>query len=166
MNVQIISSPTLDILDYGVGLPGSQHDATAWQLTRIIEEHHIWLGEGEWVWADTAYPLDDWVITPYKRPEKLQVDNATFNYWVSRVRVRSEHCIGFLKGRFNSLRGLRIQINSQRNLAFASLWIVACIVVHNFALKRERAGGTDFDSDDFFAEGLRIIREEQDSGWE
>ena len=113
MNVQIISSPTLDILDYGVGLPGSQHDATAWQLTQLIEEHHIWLGEGEWVWADTAYPLDDWVITIYKRPEKLQVDNATFNYWVSWVHMRSKHCIGFLKGQFNSLRGLWIQINSQ-----------------------------------------------------
>src|SRR5882672_746741 len=55
--------------------------------------------------------------TPYKHPEKLQVDNATFNYWVSRVRVRSEHCISFLKGWFNLLRGLQIQINSQRNLA-------------------------------------------------
>jgi len=80
--------------------------------------------------------------------------------------MRSEHCISFLKGQFNLLRGLRIQINSQRNLAFASLWIMACIVVHNFALKREHAGGTDFDSDIFLAEGLQIIHEEWDSGWE
>ena len=49
MNVQIISSPTLDILDYGVSLSGSQHDVTAWQLMQLIEEHGMWLGEGEWV---------------------------------------------------------------------------------------------------------------------
>ena len=81
--------------------------------------------------------------------------------------MKSEHCIGFLKGWFtsNSLHGLCIQINNQHNLVFASLWIVACIVVHNFALKGECSSGTDFDSDTFFAEGVQIIREEQDSQW-
>ena len=83
-----------------------------------------------------------------------------------KVQVKSEHCISFLKGQFNSLCGLRIQINNQCNLVFSSFWIVACIVVHNFALKREHSSGTDFDSDTFFAEGIQIICEEWDSKWE
>ena len=64
--------------------------------------------------------------------------------------MKSEHCIGFLKGQFNSLHGLQVQINSQQNLAFASLLIVACIVIHNFSLKMECADGTDFNSNTFF----------------
>ncbi|KIY53655.1 hypothetical protein FISHEDRAFT_68686, partial [Fistulina hepatica ATCC 64428] len=39
LNVQLISTPDLCIIDYGVGLPGSQHDATAWKETRLPVEH-------------------------------------------------------------------------------------------------------------------------------
>jgi hypothetical protein len=40
------------------------------------------------------------------RPKKDEDNNNTFNYYVSRVRVHSEHCVGFLKGRWQSLHGL------------------------------------------------------------
>ena len=55
--LQIVSTPDLRIIDYSVGLPGSQHDATAWQETHIAQDHARLLAEGEWVWADSAYPL-------------------------------------------------------------------------------------------------------------
>ncbi|KAH7916941.1 hypothetical protein BV22DRAFT_1124096 [Leucogyrophana mollusca] len=69
MNVQtkLISTPDLRIIDYGVGLPGSQHDATAWAETRIPQEHDLLLDENEWVWADSAYPLEKWCQAPYKK---------------------------------------------------------------------------------------------------
>ncbi|KAJ8583205.1 hypothetical protein M405DRAFT_696350, partial [Rhizopogon salebrosus TDB-379] len=67
MNVQLISTPDLSIIDYGVGLPGSQHDATAWEQTRLPQEHDMLLNQGEWVWADSAYPLQTWCQSPYKK---------------------------------------------------------------------------------------------------
>ncbi|KAF8581773.1 hypothetical protein K439DRAFT_1647802 [Ramaria rubella] len=63
LNVQLISTPNLRIIDYGVGLPGSQHDATAWKGTQIIwipQEHHRLVGTDGWVWANMAYPLQSW----------------------------------------------------------------------------------------------------------
>lgn len=119
--MQIISTPDLRIIDYGVGLPGSQHDATAWVETRIPNEHERLLGQNEWVWGDSAYPLKNWCQAPYKkyfqshlhltsysnisyiRPEKDTPENTRYNYYVSAVRIRSEHCMGFLKGRWSSL---------------------------------------------------------------
>jgi hypothetical protein len=50
------------------------------------------------------------------------------------VRIRSEHAIGYLKGRFQSLKGLQILIRDQRTHKFATYWIVACICVHAFAI--------------------------------
>lgn len=50
------------------------------------------------------------------RPESNLPLNAQFNFQVSQVRVRSEHCIGFLKGRFQALRGLRIRIDTPEDL--------------------------------------------------
>jgi DDE superfamily endonuclease len=93
------------------------------------------------------------------RPEKDTPDNKHFNYWVSRVRVKSEHCVGYIKGRFCSLRGLRIQINQPHHLKIASLWITACIAVHCFAMTHE--AGQDISADEFFREGLRIVAEER-----
>jgi hypothetical protein len=64
---KLISTPNLQIIDYGVGLPGSQHDATAWKETWIPKEHESLLEAGEWVWGDTAYPLQTWCQAPYKK---------------------------------------------------------------------------------------------------
>ncbi|KAF8580704.1 hypothetical protein K439DRAFT_1356366, partial [Ramaria rubella] len=93
----LISTPNLHIIDYGVGLPGSQHDVMAWKQTRIPLEHETLLGRDEWVWADTAYPLQTWCQAPYKKYKDIP-ENTKYNYYVSRVRVRSKHCVGFLKG--------------------------------------------------------------------
>ncbi|THV02630.1 hypothetical protein K435DRAFT_579228, partial [Dendrothele bispora CBS 962.96] len=66
MNLQLVTTPDLRIIDFAVGLPGSQHDATAWKDTYVYQNHHILLNHGEWVWADSAYPLREWCQAPYK----------------------------------------------------------------------------------------------------
>ena len=65
--LQIISMPNLLPIDYGVGLPGSEHDATAWVETRVPWEHKDLLPNGEWVWGDSTYPLQIWCQAPYKK---------------------------------------------------------------------------------------------------
>ncbi|KAF8590622.1 hypothetical protein K439DRAFT_1329778, partial [Ramaria rubella] len=180
LNVQLISMPDLRIINYGVGLPGSQHDATVWKGTRIPREHDTLLGRDEWVWADTAYPLQRWCQAPYKkyvlgffydhkhlwciyRPEKDIAENGRYNYFVSRVRVRSEHCVGFLKGQWFSLHGLWLHINNPSHICFAVIWVMACIVLHNFAIlhEAEEHEGIDVELSDFFREGLGLLEEEQ-----
>ena len=67
MSKQLISTPDLRIIDFGVGLPGSQHDAIAWQETRIPQEHAHLLNKDEFIWGDSAYPLKSWCQAPYKK---------------------------------------------------------------------------------------------------
>src|SRR5882724_12230611 len=43
----LISTPDLHIINYGVGLPGSQHDAMEWKETCIPKEHDRLLDVGE-----------------------------------------------------------------------------------------------------------------------
>lgn len=66
-----------------------------------------------------------------------------------------------MKGRFSSLKGLRVQIRSKEDHKFATQWIVACVSVHAFAMDHEamlRAQrGEDEDSavqDPFVQEGI------------
>ncbi|VDC02626.1 unnamed protein product [Peniophora sp. CBMAI 1063] len=156
--VQIISLPNLRIIDYSVGRPGSTHDSTGWRDTWIYQRRDGLLRDGEWIWADSAYPLTKWCQSPYVKPDKLLPDNAAFNYHLSSIRIRSEHAIGYVKGRWSSLKGLRVAVDDEKGLQFASLWITGCILLHNFALEHEQQHGQDFNHDHFYRSGRRYSR--------
>lgn len=71
------------------------------------------------------------------------------------VRIRSEHAIGFLKGRFQSLKGLRINIKNEKSHKMATYWVVCCIAIHGFAMQRESDDhDLSSDEDPFIQEGL------------
>jgi hypothetical protein len=100
------------------------------------------------------------VVAPYKKPERDLPDNEVFNNHVSMVRIRSEHAIGFLKGRFPSLKHLRIDISNEKSHKFATYWISSCIGLHAFAMQCEDGENPDRDTtnhdtrDPFIDEGL------------
>jgi hypothetical protein len=127
----------LTFVDYGLGHTGSTHDSFAFQNTRIADSPTDFLEKGEWVWADSAYPLQTWCVTPFKKPTHTDLPHEArrFNYWLSVLRVRAEHAIGLLKGRFQSLRELRIQIGSKQKHRWAILWIRCCIILHNLVIR-------------------------------
>jgi len=66
-DVDCIHTPDLHIIYYGVGLPGSQHDSTAWAETRIYKERDQLLDDGQFVWGDSTYPIETWCQAPYKK---------------------------------------------------------------------------------------------------
>ncbi|KAF8804572.1 hypothetical protein BYT27DRAFT_7106895, partial [Phlegmacium glaucopus] len=74
--------------------------------------------------------------------------NAKYNYHLSAVRVRSEHCVGYVKSRWGSLRGLCVSIKGEKGIQYAMLWIIACIHLHSFAMQHKR--GEDLSKNNFF----------------
>ncbi|KAG2744241.1 hypothetical protein P692DRAFT_20744198, partial [Suillus brevipes Sb2] len=68
------------------------------------------LKDGEFIWADSAYPIQTWVVAPHKMPEWEEPDNQVFNNHVSMFHIQSEHAIGYLKGHFHSLKGIHVNI--------------------------------------------------------
>ena len=107
--------------------------------------------------------FDQWIVkwTPIysHSPEKSIPENSEYNNQVSRVRIRSEHCMGYLKGRWSSLRGLRLRIDHQGAKELTSLWIMTCIHLHNFAIGHER--WSNVEADYFFVEGERLMLKER-----
>lgn len=93
-------------------------------------------------------------------------ENEEFNKAVSRVRIRSEHTIGYLKGRFHSLKHLRVRIKDRKSHKFATYWVAGCIVLHAFAMKckAEEMHAQDSDNEDpFIAEGLAPSSDEDNT---
>ncbi|KAF8237945.1 hypothetical protein L208DRAFT_1025727, partial [Tricholoma matsutake] len=62
----LITLPNLCIVDYVIGHCGSAHDSTTFQDSRTVIECQRLIGPGEWIWADSADPIEAWCVTPYK----------------------------------------------------------------------------------------------------
>lgn len=77
------------------------------------------------------------MIPVHKEPASLQFPNTVFDGAVSRIRVRSEHCMGALKGRFQCLRGLRVNIKGPDTHKEACRWITVAIILHNLIIDVE-----------------------------
>ncbi|KLO05735.1 hypothetical protein SCHPADRAFT_838975 [Schizopora paradoxa] len=149
LNVQIGNTPSnLRIIDYSHGFTGSIHDAAAFEHTAAAKYPDWFFKDNEFAWCDSAYTLNGRTITVHRKPASLIRENRIFDAAVSHVRVRSEHCMGALKGRFQCLRGLRVTINSQQEHKNACRWITIAIILHNLVIDVEgAAAGAHFVGD-------------------
>ncbi|EGN98584.1 hypothetical protein SERLA73DRAFT_110154, partial [Serpula lacrymans var. lacrymans S7.3] len=85
MNAQLVTLPhNLRIVDYALGHTGSVHDSYAFEATQIFRDHALFLDAGEWIWADSAYPIQDWCMAPFKRPTNgnLTQSERHYNYYL------------------------------------------------------------------------------------
>lgn len=157
MVTQIGNVPSnLRIVDYAHGYCGSVHDAAAFESTAAYK-YPGWFFQGEeFAWADSAYSLTSRSIPVHKEPYSLIPENTVFDKAVSHVRVRSEHCMGALKGRFQCLRGLRVQINNNQDHIEACRWITIAIILHNLVIDVEGGAGAGYFG------GVHGVAEERD----
>ena len=83
------------------------------------------------------------------------------------VRIRSEHAIWFLKGRWHLLKHLRVRITDERSHKFATYLIAACVGLHAFAMQCKEDERIDDDDgqheEPFIAEGLSSSSSDDDT---
>lgn len=138
INVQIICNADLRIINCVVRHPGSVHDS------RMLRESSVWrdfehqppLLEGV-ILGDSAYPLRQWLMTPFLNPQTRQERNYNAAFVTTRCSV--ERCIGVLKRRFHCLHS-ELRYRPGR----ACRIITACLVLHNMAVDL----GTPMEYDD------------------
>ena len=56
---------------------------------------------------------------------------SKFNDLLAMAHVKSEHCIGLLKGRFPWLKNILIKIRSERSLRHIILFVRIAVILHN-----------------------------------
>lgn len=83
----VIYPHNLRIVDYTIGVPGSLHDSTTFQNSRLANSPGDFFGPNEWLWADSAYSCQPWCIVPFKKPTggNLTRSQKKFNYHLSKV---------------------------------------------------------------------------------
>ena len=82
--------------------------------------------------GDSAYPLKDWLLTPYRDNGHLTLTERQYNFIHSSTRMVIERAFGILKGRFRRLNF--IEMDSLEDTA--KIVNVAC-TLHNICLMKD-----------------------------
>ena len=129
--MQVICDADKRIVGTSIGHAGSTADSVVYRQMPIYETPWKYLLPGEYLLADSAYPLSKQCITPYKAPAANIQENTEFNYCLAKSRVRNEHCIGILKSRWGSLQEMRTLICAKEDMTALIRWVKGCCVLHN-----------------------------------
>jgi hypothetical protein len=116
-----------------MGHPGSVHDNRAWLNSRVYQFHENYFSRNEYLVGDSAFEVSNIMVAPYRRPRGGRLDRLKekFNTVLSKARVRNEHCIGILKGRFQYFRSIRCKFRTDDDMCrMLQLFKCACIL-HN-----------------------------------
>lgn len=136
MHLQAVCDSSLRFLDVFCGYPGSVHDSRVFRnsllhdaLQNLPGKYHL-LG-------DSAYPLSNMLLTPFRDNGHLTSEQKKFNAAHSSTRVDIERSFGLLKGKLRKLKFL-----DMRKVEAIPGVVVTCCVLHNFILMNE-----SFDED-------------------
>jgi hypothetical protein len=91
----------------------------------------MFFSSDEYLIADAGYGAKSYICTPYKQPLAEEPHNKLFNHLFSSARCIIEHVNGILKGRFQSLKSLRILILTHDDFKTLNEWIMVCCILHN-----------------------------------
>ncbi|POW18213.1 hypothetical protein PSHT_06054 [Puccinia striiformis] len=124
---------------YMTGWPGCCHDTRLWENCELKLNEVELFTPGQYLVADSGFPAETNVVPAFKRPPNAPMPRPKkrFNRHLSSLRVVNEHCIGLLKGRFQSLQGLRKDLSSAGTMEKITHWISACVILHNFLILDE-----------------------------
>jgi len=164
----VVCSPGLLFLDVHTGPPGSVHDARVFRnsdLRTFLETAEGRLPQDFHLLGDSAYPLRDYLLVPFRDNGHLGPLERKYNFSHSQTRVDVERAIGLLKGKFRRLKDL-----DMTNTLDVPNVIFACCVVHNFIIMNNGVDTDDIDppsdheGEDVCEDGGRMAAEEKRLG--
>jgi DDE superfamily endonuclease len=124
------------ILYYHVGWPGSVHDNRVWRTCNLFKNCATMFSPKEYLLGDSAFTASDIMVPPFKSSagKELSGNYSAFNTLLAKPRVKSEHCIGLLKGRFPFLRGIRMLLGNKAHMARIIDHVRGAVILHNFMI--------------------------------
>jgi len=102
-----ICDDTVKITWMEMGWPDSIHDNRIWANSNIYLSKERYFGNKEFLLGDSAFSASSVMVPAFKKSPNANLSEMRtyFNMKLARIRIKSEHCIGLLKARFQCLQG-------------------------------------------------------------
>ncbi|ETN17230.1 hypothetical protein PPTG_21631 [Phytophthora nicotianae INRA-310] len=154
INGLVVSDDKCRIRYENVGWPGSSHDNRVWRNCKLARNREQHFNMNEYLLGDSAYQPSNVMVSSYKtiRGGQLSTKEEGFNSQLAKIRIRVEHCIGMLKGRFPLLKALRCRLRNKKEKQDTIQLIQSAMILHNMAIG-------DPMPDDW------VVRESDDDEW-
>lgn len=132
----IVCDDNSRILYYQIGWPGSVHDNRVWRNCRLYKKASAMFSNRQYLLGDSAFTASEIMIPPFKTVPggSLSNNKTNFNTLLAKPRVKSEHCIGILKGRFPFLRQIRLKLGNKHHMKRIIDYVRGAVVLHNFLI--------------------------------
>ncbi|XP_017463614.1 PREDICTED: putative nuclease HARBI1 [Rhagoletis zephyria] len=112
---------------------GAAHDSHVWSLSNERQHMKAQYQNGDkssWIIGDSGYPLDPWLLTPYRNAEENSPE-MLYNERFTKARSIIERVFGILKGRFRCLlAGRELHYTPEKVVKILN----ACCALHNICL--------------------------------
>ncbi|CAI6356029.1 unnamed protein product [Macrosiphum euphorbiae] len=119
---------------YFSGWPGSSHDARVFKNSSLghtlINSPQEIISKNQHILGDSAFPLLENLMVPFKFTHILTEKEKSFNRRLSSTRVVIEQAFGLLLGRFR-----RLKILEAKSIELMSLTVTSACILHNLALQ-------------------------------
>ena len=137
IKLQIVSTRDLEIIDAAVGFLGSLGDGRILRNSPLSQALGVRLGQTDYhILADTAYPLREHILVPFRNNRDLEDHELAYNRAVKSDRQVVERAFGLLKMKWRRLKFLDIF-----KMKYAHRMVLVCCCFHNFGLRHD--GWTD-----------------------
>ena len=139
LNVMIVCDDRGRVIYYNAGWPGSTHDNRVFRNSNLFVKRGEYFSHQEYLLGDSAYSSSTVMVQSFKKEAsnaELEPDKEFFNTRLAQIRIKSEHCIGILKGRFRCMKRCNIKLRSSKSEVKEMVDLIgACIIMHNLLIK-------------------------------
>jgi hypothetical protein len=90
----------------------------------------------EFIIGNSTFKASPNMIPCFKKPAhgEMPADKKFCNNKIAKPRVKSEHCIGILKGRFQFLKQIRIRIGGKGDTKITTRLVMICCILQNLLI--------------------------------
>lgn len=114
-----------------LGFPSKTHDSRILSESFINEELPTICGVGDYhIIGDSAYPLQPFLLTPFRNPRQLTPPQRVYNARLCGTRVVIEQAFALLKQRFRQLLH-QIDFHTVEKMC---KFMISCCVLHNMCI--------------------------------
>uniref|UniRef100_D3TQX7 DDE Tnp4 domain-containing protein n=1 Tax=Glossina morsitans morsitans TaxID=37546 RepID=D3TQX7_GLOMM len=168
VNGMVVCDHDMKIIGVNFGFPGSTHDSHVWNHSNertYLKDHWNRNESNGWLLGGSGYPLEPWLMTPYK--SAVDPTKRKYNDVHSQARSIVNRCINLYKGRWRIFMEDR---KSRYNALKMGKFATVCAALHNicihYKVKDFEIGdftspspGTDWDDEvEVTVESAQLIR--------
>ena len=138
LQMLIVCDDTCRINYYHCGWPGSVHNNHVWKTCPLaVCPESYSFATNQYLLGDSAFQGTSLIVPAYKTANGLSriPNESSFNTLLLSPQVKSEHCIGLLKGSFPWLKDIRILISSALDLQKICKYVRAAVILHNLLIQ-------------------------------